>query len=613
MNRLMRSRGWAYPLRRRARRVWWSLQCSWWHLLETWPFSSMAVFFRSLPLLTLWLLTAYIAFRLLPPSLKTPDKETLSLFATIVAALVGFGVQQWKSLTEEERERRQKCQKALDEIADLGTLIRSEPSEAARRYVWMVEQGGIWKSGLVRSHLEAQWSAASPELQDAVELLNSLKDENEFYRVAGRLQTGRSVRALEWGLEHLDDEWKQKAAYGLVLLGQHPEHRPQASGQALQGVQQRFWRAILRPWPHISLWREFPAPVSAEVLQGLSYLGVESIPFGSGEAETDTLLLRCRVDPPWLPKLRQPVPAFVTGAPGSGKTATALLLAHDSLREQNAFPVYFPASLDEMELLRVAQVLARTLVCYLAVAPESFLKCGVAEKTAMAYLLARSERSDLPFRFHQAGLPRTGDGLKMLQEIEALAPEASLREPVTDQDWLALLGEARPYGFRCTILLVDIRQPTGGKGVTGVALRPLLELSEELARIGVFVKAFLPAPFRLPLQECGVTPVPLQWSVRDLSTLLENYLKRAGEDNLNAWCDLRDLQGHYVQQTGGDANTAWCEVTEGEASPKARLIRSAQGNPRVLIRKGNELLERVGVTGHLLEAQDLDEILGTLA
>lgn len=604
-----------------AQQAGWKFQRFWWHLLETWPFSSLAIFIKSLPLLALWLSLAFVAFKFLPPTLKTPDKETLSLLVTLITALIGFGVQQWKILTEEERSKQQKCQEALDEIAKLKTLIQSDPSEGARRYIEMRGQGGVWKSSRIRSHLEAEWSAAPRELQNTVELLGHLEDVGGFHKIVRRLSADKSAKALEWAKECLDDEWQQKALNGLLLLGTYPEYRQHIASRALQDIEQGPWHAIFRAWPHISFWRGLPPPTDPETAKGLDYLGLKSNPFGSEEAEADTLLLTCTVDPPWLEELHTPQPAVLTGPLGSGKTATALLLARDSLQEQDAFPVYYPAALGDLRLERFAQALAKTLLHYLVVTPVGFLKCRVAEKTAMACLVARHTCSSLPICLHRAGLPLAGDGAKMLKEIELLVQDGSPHKILTDEELLTLLSKARPHGFQHTMLLLDVHEQAGKSKDTVLDLRlqSLLDLSDRLMRVGVFIKAFLPDAFQEPLERRGVIPTLVQWldkdssgEGRDLSTLLENYLKQAGEVNLTAWCNMRDLQDNYVQQSGRDAMTAWYEVTEGEASPNNRLLKAARGTPGGLIHKGKELLRHIGREQRHLMARDLDMILGPL-
>ena len=97
----------------------------------------------------------------------------------------------------------------------------------------------------------------------------------------------------------------------------------------MQDIERAPWHAILRPWSHVSLWRGYPPLADSDLANGLRYLGFEVNPFGSERAETDTLLLESRVDPPWLQDLRVPQPSLVIGSPGSGKTQISEALAHE--------------------------------------------------------------------------------------------------------------------------------------------------------------------------------------------------------------------------------------------------------------------------------------------
>ena len=581
------------PFVRGIRSAWQWLQRTWWRWSERWPVSSVVVFVKALPLLALWLFAAFAVFyRLLFP-LMGPGEETFTLLVALVAALVGFGLQQWKSLTEEESNRRQRRQKAIEEIESLGSLLRSDLSAAARRYMELSARGGgVWKSGQVQHALQELWKTTAPtELRCTVELLSCLEDSERFFSSVKSVGPEHSGDVLLWAVEQLDDEWRQKASNGVSLLVQQPEYRQYITGAVLQAIEQRPWRAILQAWSHVSLWRGFPPAADPELARGLRYLGLKSNPFGSGQAETDTLLRKSRIAPPWLEDLHGPRSALLVGGPGSGKTATALLLAYDNLQRHDAFPVYYPATPDALRLDDLAQVLAQTLPRYLVIVPAGFLKRAVAGRSAIAHLLARYVSPNLALCFHQAGLPSTGED-KLLREIEDLTHGCSFQKPLTDNELLALLSEARPRGFQYTIMLLDVQRQTdeGENTSSEQCLQSLLDLSDALARVCVFIKIFLPDTFQKSLRraQLPLEPTQLQWSNDDLFRLLKNRLKQFGDETLVAWCDPR----------------------EGYLSPDSRLVRAAQGTPGGLIRKGNELLRRIGQTQHRLTVDDLDDVLG---
>ena len=368
---------------------------------------------------------------------------TTTLITTLVTALAGFGLQQWKNLTEEESNKQQRRQKAIEEIDGLGSLLHSDLSAGARRYMELKARGGrVWKSGQVQYALQELWNTTAPtELRDTVELLSCPQDNERFFRSAESIGPERGGDALLWARENLDDDWQREVLEGIILLTSHPDgdfveqvvHSEtfinSNISRELQSAEYRPWGAILRTWPHVSLWRGLPPLVAPSLARELRYLGIaENAHFGLGEAETDAFLLTCRVDPPWLEDLRGSRPALLVGDPGSGKTATALLLAYDNLQRRDAFPVYYPATPGDLQLSEIAQVLAQTLLRYLAVAPVDFLKRAVAGRSAIAHLLARYVSPNLALCFHQAGLPPSGRD-KVLREIERLTQDCSFQEP----------------------------------------------------------------------------------------------------------------------------------------------------------------------------------------
>jgi hypothetical protein len=476
-------------------------------------------------------------------------------------------------------------------------LLNQDLSEAARRYIDLKQQTSvIWEDKRLKEQLQDVWSKAPENLQHTVEVLSDLTNKERFYDAVENIGPDCSLAAIKWAHERLDEDWQQRAYDALILLCQHSDYRRYIDEDALRSVEQRAWHAILEAWPHISFRKNASTPSNSRIARGLEYLDLESNPFGSEKAETDTLLLECRVRPPWFENLDKPQPALLIGPSGSGKTATALLLAYDSLvvGAGDSFPVYFPASLDILELDEIARVLAKILLHYLAVAPTDFLRCKMSGKAAIARLLARYVHGDLKLQFHQAGLPRVGKGPKMIQEIENLIQDVSFQEPLPDEELLYLLSRARPHSFQSTTILLDVQKAESNETASDVSFGALLDLVDMLARGGVFVKAFFPDTFQDSLrQRAGPLSIeikPLQWEDDDLLRLLKTRMMKFRDETLAAWCD----------------------PGEGDLSPNARLIGAAQGTPGDLIRKGNELLRRIGQNERRLTARDLDEILGAL-
>lgn len=523
-----------------------------------------------------------------------------TLLAALATAAVGFGVQQWIKLAEEERSNRRARNKAFEEINTLPGLLRRDFSEGARRYLEFLERReAVWNESRVRDYLRDTWQKVEPvELRHVVDLVQVSRDEGRLLRKAEDLGLSETAAALEWGYKRLDEDWRLKVREPLLNLSRRPEYSPFVTSTIIQNIQDKPWHAILQRWPHISLWRDAPLLVDIEIERALRFLRLQGCPFGLTQAETDILLLACRVDLPRLRDLRATRSAMVIGAAGSGKTATALLLVYDSLRSHDRFPVYYPVELVATKLSAqldgVARALSKTLLNYLAVRPREFLKRDVAGRAVIAHLFGRyiGTGNYLALLLHEAGLPEVGDGLEMLEGIERLAKDASFTTSLNDSEVLVRMSEAYPQGFQHALVLMDVQQHgSNGAVVTAEFVDTLLDLRNRLARVGVVVKIFLPDLFQGLLPEAGVQPsVRLEWGDEELLELLKNRLAKFGDDSLAAWCDPEARS----------------------RSPDERLVNAAQGTPGGLIEKGNELLRRIGQTQRLLTEEDLSEILGPL-
>lgn len=492
---------------------------------------------------------------------------------------------QQRAKEEMEKERHQReVEAARAVIRAWESLLRSNMSEGARRYLDYRGSEGVWQDKEVRAYLQEVWEKnAGAELRLAVELLSCPDDKLDDAIL--HFGSDESAKALKWAYDHLDDEWRQRIPERAVRLGQ-------SGADIVREMNNMLWNAILRPWTGISLWRNLPPTIEPGVAEGLDILGLENNPFGPECAEKDTLLLASRVDPPGWEDLSKPQPVFAIGEAGSGKTAAALLIAYDALYgpTRDVFPVYYPVA-GTPDLWGVARALAQTLLCYLALMPDAFLRCPVSGRTAMSHVMVLCVPPDLASQFHLAGLPSTGKGKEVLSQIEELAQGRTFQQSLNDDDLVTLLGDARPHGFRFTTLLTDM-QGTGGASLEA---ETLIGLSERLAQVGVFIKAFLPDSFRAHLESRGLLFVTLRWEDDLLHKLLEARLKSVG------------AQVAYDPRAGEKASLlgTWCDLREGDLSLDSRLIQAAHGTPRGLFDKGNALLRRIGERGRPLRRADL--------
>lgn len=568
--------------------LWHWLAPSWWHWSDSWPLTSVLVFVKALPLLGLWLLVAYGVYNLLSVELQ---EQSASLVGTIVAALVGFGIQQWKLLSDAEREREKSLKDAETEIEHWRRDLQKNLSTGARRYLELVEQeGATWGNYRIEGCLKEAWKTTAPdELRDAIRLLTYIDKPERFYRTAEGMDVSRPVTVLEWALKNLDDDWRNKAWIGFHLLSQKKKFRLEVSTVRLQQVEQRQWVQILRPWLQISLWRDLPAMTDTALFQGVQQLGMESSPFGCAAAETDHVLLKTRIKPAWWDEVAAPQTAFYVGDEGAGKTATALLWTYDIFREgASTFPVYWRGTLERLELVALARAMAQTLLNYLVIYPNAFLQCAINRKSSIAHLFARYLPYGMPFHLCEAGAPDEGRSAQMAEEIRELETLAPVDKLLRNVEVMNLLSQVRPEGFTSTLLLLDIQNP---RGQTNRASIDLGQLCDRLARAGIITKVFLPITLRYIVVAHPTIPhYNLAFSKEDLKLILEQRMVHAGDSDLSTWCDP--------------------EARELVQDLDDRMVEAADGKPGVLFRKGNDLLRCIGKKEGLLSVEDLSEILG---
>ncbi|MGB9872287.1 MAG: hypothetical protein ACPLYD_11575 [Anaerolineae bacterium] len=571
------SRGWFRSLQHWFRRVqWW-----YWRHADNWPLSALRRYRKALFVLTLWLLTAIGLFRLilylLSNTLSVPlvegeagmPKETIALLGSLLTALIGFSLQQWKSEEEEEGRKQEQIQQALCEVQALAELLRKDPSEGARRYSReYLKKGGIWQSGRVRAALEEAWDKAPVELQRFIAIVDNLPEG----RTLGEKE---ATQALLWAYESLDEEWQAEAAEVCWKRG-----------LSIPEWEKREWQAVIGIWPEVRLDRSPPAPGDDELLQGIRFLGLKTNPFGAEKAEFQPTLPETIALPSWWEKVRQGQRGLFITVPGGGRTTVTLYLSREMLRRREAFPFYWRVTLqggstgDDL-LADMMRIVAMTLARYIAVRPGSFVSATPSRKAAMTRLFFANLDAPLLY-LRQAGLLSIGQGMAVQEAIAAYAEALDIPASLSEWENLDLLGRAVPHGFPRLWVLADVQ----GEASEDHA-RTLYGLAETLDRFGVILQVFLgtSAPDRW-----GSYGEICRWSKGDLSQILSRRLQvLLGDETLNAWCDLR----------------AW----EGSAAEE-RLIGAADGSPAHLIRLGNELLRHIGRNQRRLRPEDMNQILG---
>lgn len=332
-------------------------------------------------------------------------------------------------------------------------------------------------------------------------------------------------------------------------------------------------------WLH--LWPEEQSPDLPFLADWLKAEGFSTNPFGPERAEFDKQLPEYRVDD-HVDMARGTQPLVVFGHPGSGRSATALMLAYTSEEPPVSsgtppmFPLYYETSLagdfgesSRAILESITRATSRALLRLLAVRPYTWLDLPPNRREGLGALLLICAGSKEVLLGELRRVASDPEYRRLSRTVEDLRTKPVPNHRVTESGWLDLLAGAIPYTFRYLQVIVDIKTTAPSDAIIR-SFRILLELSVSLAKQGIYLKVFAPEALRgIAADLVGIPVMSLEWSEDGLSRMLENRLRRANRENLYALCELTvlaDVDKQFV-----------------------RAALSSQDPPRHLIRMGNHL------------------------
>ncbi|MGD1996772.1 MAG: hypothetical protein PVH62_08370, partial [Anaerolineae bacterium] len=411
-------------------RTW--LLRTWRRLLGQWSFS-LLMFFGALPLLTLWITVAALLFCVAVSFLGRfgvlqDEKVVTALAGALIAGLIGFAVQQWKTVDEVDKERREQRQTALQEIDELREVLREREYERAISMYFAFRQKWVLghRRGLgLEGELQRTWREVSPApLRVWVELLEERRELKDIKPKDIR----ECIEGLDWGLR-LDAEHTEEVERYLDEL--ISEHR---ICEVLRALRDDSGGLLLLRRPAIERWLDgleqkdldeeatgclnslrtlrqqpvrLPGPWQVErptdppdTADALKRLGLSCNPFGPAQAELDPWLEKYGVWPQSLGRLSGPRPALVFGPLGGGKTGAALMLMRDCILpagnpKEDAFPVRVEFGGDLWPRTRsawldaLAQAWAETLLRVGSLDPYALFEQDSATAASIAHLLFR--------------------------------------------------------------------------------------------------------------------------------------------------------------------------------------------------------------------------------
>ncbi len=352
----------------------------------------------------------------------------------------------------------------------------------------------------------------------------------------------------------------------------------------------RLLKSRRRLWQQVIGWHETRPDDPPQLATWLRLAELSFNPFGPEAAELDPLLPTFALDITFE-RVRGARSVLAYGQPGSGKTAAALLLAHDCNdppdrpREPGTLPVYyrlswseFPLLCDRRTWLRVfALAIAKTIIRYVAISPDTFLDLVPARQERLGKFLitCAGTQKRLIRQLRESAIAVLVDD-RLISAIEQLDPDVQHASGLDEVLWIDLLRDVPPAGFSHIYLLIDVLDELKDAKAAIACLRTIVDLSTALATVGIYLKLFLPEAVVPHLGDLkGLDVVALSWDKQELRSVLTERIRQAsregtsaGRESLKALCDL-DAQGMGVDDS---------------------LINMA-ATPRDLVRLGNQLLQ----------------------
>lgn len=571
-----------------------------------------------------------------------PSSVAAALLAVIVGAVVTWSFQEEaRRRQKQEEDERERLSKSSEAIKELQRLLKTDPIGALKHYNSLLAQRDQrqfpWDDQDTADRLTSAWEGNAPAwLQryytpwkdydpDAIgaRWAEGVAQHHEAlanaYTEGPRPIQARVIEDLQRWLDQVVRDLQKSEGNDTLSDQECAEILKQAFApwviadvrtltQRLEGLrtalQAKGWSASLEivtqadnqasqswTWPTPWSSSERPPEMKAvEELLGKLKPKLNFNPFGPERAEWDCELPKfAQLDP--IKRAAGPRPAIVLGDEGAGKTATALLLAHqETLRtfDADAFPVY-PVTEYRLDrpmaragwLDAVESAFAAYHLRFLARNYRPFVASAGYRQAVLLLLLRRYGAIDgLVHALHVEAEGTYNDAVVDLMRAEAPSVNSF---PLTEPERSRLLRRAIPAPQRHAYAIIELEQPpSAGRELLASNLGALLDLVAPLAQNRIYAKIIAPADFPI---SCGwIERVELSWSSEDLKSALSARFRAAGPAAFAQFCDPR----------------------EGDLTD--RLIELSQSNPRRLVRIGNELWRKLAAAGrHQISAADLDE------
>jgi len=531
-----------------------------------------------------------------------------------------------KQQQEEERRQREREAAISQALTQLKSKVDQDPFAALKLYETLCDQRVFpWDIEEARQRLQDVWQEAAPDWlrryatlrkgdawsaarPDAEALLEAHQRgdqtiQNEVYELLGHWLGGLA--------DHMpsDEACLSELKAALDVLVATPddgrliwESAPvkSARDKLKQQAEGKGWKQTVGlmsqtdnvlqgrlQWP--CLWPE-RRPEDTEGLQRFSEqlksergLELRFNPFGPERAELD----------PHLPdfaflefveKMASPRPAIAFGAEGTGRTATAMLLAQrrpgEGPSDDKAFAIY-PVTGYRLDVLMtrgdwldvIESAFAAYHARFLALNPYPF---GVSPSYRMAVMMLLLRHYGTAEALLAVLRKEGAESDAVLDRVRVEAQTITGDGRWSEHERVRWLGQMIPPTLEYAYLIVDLELSSRQVHwpVAADNVRSLIELAAPLAQQRIYLKVLLLDQIKDHWEvPKWIKHFDLTWSDEPLRALLDARFRAAGSFAFSEICDPRS----------GD--------------PEALLIKRSSGNPRRMIQLGNRLLSRLTETG----------------
>ena len=492
-------------------------------------------------------------------------RHTTGLIFALTTALAGFVLQVWSELKEsiKERERlRKRRRREEKEIQDdrdkFHLLAEYESPELAHQYLLLKERiRHAQYLEHIQEEIDKRWNQSAPiELRQFIELVEADKQSRESLLATTEEMTKEDVQhSLEWVLDnHVDVELQQRACDLIAILSQDPASEIQFSTDLNDRILYPMWYSLLRTVPSLFLWRSEQPLIDDHMKKILQDNGFQRNTFAASSAERDRFFFTQPTPTAARAKLSTIEHTLIIGEKGSGKTASALLLAYDYLKnaKKNAkgFPVYWTPDVKTYKkdalLQSLAVAVSQALLGYITVHPRQYLTDKIEHQSAIAYLIARTygTGNDLSMALRRYGLPMTPQSAILLDRIYMLT-EGLRMEELADTQWLNLICSAHPSEFPRLVICADFqdthleRAYEAKRSEITDFFNTLDTFMIDLLDTNVMLKFFLPMLPSIKEQDWPIQTMTLNWTDEELAQLLEERIEGMNEydSTLDIFCN----------------------------------------------------------------------------